>query len=156
MPDVEPIPAGYNSITPYLIVDDAAAALVRDAGWTGSGVINYYHADDPMDGLYCIYWTDADQYNTIGWKFSPIRDFSTLLSEDFRLVFWMKADAGSTCSGTHVMIGRDDPITTMNWWVGCTSFTGKPAFYLTDSNSVGALASPSMATSINNGSSQAA
>ncbi len=35
-----------------------------------------------------------------------------------------------------VFIGRDDPVTTLHWWIGAESVTGKPVFDLRDNASI--------------------
>ena len=60
--------------------------------------------------------------------------------QSFSIEFWMKTDAGSTCLGDHVIVGRDDATTPMTWWVGCKSTSAKAAFYVYDNNNISASA----------------
>ncbi len=53
-------------------------------------------------------------------------------SESFTLQFWIKK--GTPCTGTEVIIGRDDPASPLHWWAGidCSSGNeGKIKFYFT-------------------------
>lgn len=56
-------------------------------------------------------------------------------SESFTLQFWIKKS--TPCSGTEVIIGRDDPATPLQWWAGidCSSGNeGKIKFYFTSTS----------------------
>ncbi|MDA8105734.1 MAG: putative Ig domain-containing protein [Nitrospiraceae bacterium] len=53
-------------------------------------------------------------------------------ADSFSIEFWMKTDAGSTCSGNQVVMGRNDSATKLHWWVGCRGTTGAAAFVLID------------------------
>lgn len=57
------------------------------------GTIDFYSIDKPNNGKYCIYWTDAVQYNTIGFDFKPDKDFSKLLNEDYAIDFFMRGNS---------------------------------------------------------------
>ncbi|MGB9714852.1 MAG: LamG-like jellyroll fold domain-containing protein, partial [Thermodesulfovibrionales bacterium] len=59
--------------------------------------------------------------------------FDWTASDSFSIEFWMKTEASSTCSGTQVIIGRDDVSTPLHWWVGCWD-GGKAGFVLRDKN----------------------
>ncbi len=50
----------------------------------------------------------------------------------FSIEFWMKTDPASTCAGNQVIVGRDDPVSQLHWWVGCWNGTGAAAFRLKD------------------------
>ncbi|MEW6053658.1 MAG: LamG-like jellyroll fold domain-containing protein [Nitrospirota bacterium] len=53
-------------------------------------------------------------------------------SQSFSVEVWMKT---ASCSGTDVLVGRDDSATPVHWWVGCTN--GIAEAYLIDSNNNG-------------------
>jgi len=56
--------------------------------------------------------------------------YDWLINESFSIEFWMKsADVGGD---TEVIIGRDDSVSNVTWWVGVEA--GKTAFALRDSN----------------------
>ena len=70
---------------------------------------------------------------TTGVSVPSHADFNWGQTDSFSIEFWMKTDAGSTCAGNQVVIGRDDPATNLHWWTGCKS-GGQVAFYLADRN----------------------
>ena len=50
-------------------------------------------------------------------------------NSSFSVEYWMMTrDASSTCSGTQVVVGRDDSGSSLHWWTGCLN-GGTPAFY---------------------------
>lgn len=82
---IEPDTAGF------IIYDDFIGQNISDAS-SGSGQINFYSSDLPDNGKYCIYWTGFDQYNNIGFDFSPDRDFTRLLSESYAIDFMVSGN----------------------------------------------------------------
>jgi hypothetical protein len=63
-------------------------------------------------------------------------DFDWDGSDDFTLEFWMKLS--ELPASTKVMVGRDDPVTQVNWWVGISS-SGAIMFSCRGSNNISAL-----------------
>jgi uncharacterized repeat protein (TIGR01451 family) len=57
------------------------------------------------------------------------------LNDSFSVEFWMQTDPAGSCSGSNqVIVGRDDPATSLHWWVGCQKDTGRARFYLFDTS----------------------
>ncbi|MFZ5917451.1 MAG: LamG-like jellyroll fold domain-containing protein [Chloroflexota bacterium] len=57
------------------------------------------------------------------------------LGDSFSIELWMQTDSSSACAGSNqVIIGRDDPSTSLHWWVGCQKDTGRARFYLIDTS----------------------
>gem|GEM_PF-2954923 len=80
--------------------------------------------------------------------------FDWAATDSFSIELWMKAVAGSTCSGTgtsnnDVFIGRDDLNSGLSWSLGCLNSTGKAFFQLTDTSGNSATVEGSV---INDGS----
>ncbi|MCI0514008.1 glycoside hydrolase family 5 protein, partial [candidate division KSB1 bacterium] len=63
-----------------------------EASSAGRGIIEYYSAAAPVRGKYCIYCTEVDQYNHIGFKFKPIKDLAGLVNRGYALDFWVRGD----------------------------------------------------------------
>ncbi len=66
-------------ITPEIdalpIYQDEIEEGIFESSWN-RGELNFYSTDNPAEGSYCIYWTNASRYNTIGFDFKPDKDFS--------------------------------------------------------------------------------
>ncbi len=70
--------------TGFLIYSDFIGNDIYDAS-SGDGLVNFYSHDMPNNGMYCIAWKNFVQYNTVGFEFTPWRDFTKLLSEDYAI-----------------------------------------------------------------------
>ncbi|TSA35105.1 MAG: T9SS C-terminal target domain-containing protein [Porphyromonadaceae bacterium] len=57
-----------------------------------NGTIDYYSMDRPNNGKFCLKWTGALQYNTIGLDYLPDRDFSELVKKNFALDMIVRGD----------------------------------------------------------------
>ena len=61
--------------------------------------------------------------------------FNWSANEDFTIEFWVNLK--SINSGLNmVFIGRDDPVTSLHWWIGAESTTAKPSFTLRDNANI--------------------
>ncbi|MEM6845458.1 MAG: cellulase family glycosylhydrolase [Bacteroidota bacterium] len=94
--------------TGFLIYDDFVGERINLRS-PSDGRINLYAPDQPNNGQYCLYWTEAEQYNTIAFDFAPNKDFSQLVEDDYFLsllirgtdpslrfdIRWVDTDAGS-------------------------------------------------------------
>ena len=83
MPDV-------NEFDIYL---DYVAPKIIESSWISKGILDYYSQDNPASGDYCIHWTGVDQYNSISFRFSPVKDLSVLADEGFAIDFWIRCDS---------------------------------------------------------------
>ncbi len=59
----------------------------------GSGTADFWNKDNPEGGEFSIYWTEASQYGTISFVFKPVKDLSRLVTEDYNIDLYIKADA---------------------------------------------------------------
>ncbi len=75
---VIPDSLGFN------IYDDYLAQSFLEASYT-DGLLDYFSADHPNNGHYCIHWTGAGQYQAIALDLRPDRDLTRLVREDFAL-----------------------------------------------------------------------
>lgn len=66
---------------------------ILESSWTADGIIDYYSETDPVSGEYCIYWTEVERYNHIGFNFKPIKDLSLLVNEGYVFDFWVRGDS---------------------------------------------------------------
>ncbi|WKZ70849.1 MAG: cellulase family glycosylhydrolase [Melioribacteraceae bacterium] len=80
--ELKPDSAGFGIYTDYI------ESKIVSSGYT-SGVLNFYNVDS-YTGDYCISWSNPSQYNSIGFKFMPIKDFSYLSHNNYFISFWIK------------------------------------------------------------------
>ncbi len=59
----------------------------------GGGTLNYLSTDHPNNGIYCIFWTGAAQYDAIGFTFKPARDLSRLVEEGYALDLMVRGNS---------------------------------------------------------------
>jgi len=89
-PPVVPNPSdGFD-----LYLDDIAPNII-ESGPPQEGSLDYYSEDNPASGDYCIHWTGVNQYNSIAFRFSPIKDLSMLVDEGFAIDFWIRCSSPS-------------------------------------------------------------
>jgi endoglucanase len=90
--------------SPYLLRPDSTGFMIYTdyngdgvvRSPNGSGTLDYYTADHPNNGVYCIYWEGAAQYNTIGFDFMPDKDLTRLVNEGYALDFMVKGNSPQT------------------------------------------------------------
>ena len=75
----------------FLIYSDYIGYNIYDAS-SGSGTVNFYSPDMPNNDNYCLYWRGFSQYNTVGFDFSPDRDFTKLLEEGYAIDFMVRGN----------------------------------------------------------------
>ena len=73
----------------FYIYDDYIRQNIR-SDFNTDGIITMYTSADPKVGRFNISWSQATQFDGIGFNFSPDRDFSRLLNEDFLLTCWVR------------------------------------------------------------------
>ena len=99
VPLLEALEFNIPDQTPYVKQPDNAGFIIYD-DYIGPGLFengygglqNYYHEDQPHYGKYCIRWSEADQYNTIGFNFSPNRDLSFLVDQEYSLDLFVRSE----------------------------------------------------------------
>ena len=76
--------------TGFIIYDDYLPQRVFRSNWNPNGKVNYYSENNPEEGDYCISWTGADKYSSLGFRFSPIHDLTTLRMNQYLLELWVR------------------------------------------------------------------
>ncbi len=71
---------------------DYIAPKIIESSWLSEGLLDYYSEDNPASGDYCIHWTGVGQYNSITFRFSPVKDLSLLVDRGFAIDFWIRCD----------------------------------------------------------------
>ncbi|MCC6189737.1 MAG: LamG domain-containing protein [Anaerolineales bacterium] len=63
-------------------------------------------------------------------------DFDWGVDDSFSIEFWMRTAAASSCSGNHVIMGRNvSSQTGLHWWIGCVD-GGDPIFLVQDEGGI--------------------
>ena len=70
----------------FPIYTDQIGNFILESSSNGSQ-INYYSADSPNNGEYCLKWDDAPQYQYIGLDLRPNKDLSSLVEQGYALDF---------------------------------------------------------------------
>jgi endoglucanase len=79
--------------TGFDLYRDFIGTRIIESSWAGNGMLEYYSANKPVAGNYCIYWTEVDQYSNIGFNFKPIKDLSVLVEKGYAIDFWVRGDS---------------------------------------------------------------
>ncbi len=59
---------------------------------SGEGLLDFYAAENPVGGKYCIHWTGVEQYRNIGFDFKPNKDLSVLVKNGYAIDFWIRGN----------------------------------------------------------------
>ncbi|MBN2315268.1 MAG: glycoside hydrolase family 5 protein [Sedimentisphaerales bacterium] len=81
--------ADANGFDIYL---DYIGSNIIESSWMNQGLLDYYSEDNPASGNFCIHWTGVDQYNSISFRFSPTKDLSVLVDQDFAIELWTRCN----------------------------------------------------------------
>ena len=93
-----------------VIYDDYIGKRITETAEFGTAFINYYSEENPYSGDYCISWIPAEQNNSLNFSFSPAIDLTWLVSEDYRLNFWISGNSDSTVIDVRFIdTDNDDP-----------------------------------------------
>ena len=73
----------------FPIYQDFIEERVVASSWN-EGILDYYSEEGPNIGEFCIKWTQANQFNHIGFDLKPNKDFSQLVTEGYALDFFVR------------------------------------------------------------------
>ena len=105
--------------TGFPIYSDYIGQNIYDVSYS-SGPIDFYSSNLPNNGHYCIYWNGFDQYNAIGFEFSPVKDLTRLVSEGYAIDLMVRGNmAGIKFDIRFIDTKTDDP-TDHPWRMGVT------------------------------------
>lgn len=79
----------------FFVYSDFIGAEIVSSGSSG-GEVDFYNEIAPNNDQYSLFWTGANQYQSISFDFRPNRDLSYLASQDFALDFYIKGDTPGT------------------------------------------------------------
>jgi len=80
-------------VSEFDIYLDYIAPKIIESSYISKGIIDYYSQDNPASGDYCIHWTGVEQYNSITFRFSPVKDLSLLVDRGFAIDFWIRCNS---------------------------------------------------------------
>jgi len=96
-----------NSFDLYI---DYIAPNIVNASWQNQGSLDFYCQDKPLDSEFCIHWTGANQYSCLVFGFSPVKDLSVLVDNDYAIDLWIRCDqADARIDMRFVDTKTDDP-----------------------------------------------
>ena len=72
---------------------DTYGEHIYNASRIQNSTLSYYESDLVHSGSFSISWSDAGQYDAIGFDFKPNRDFSYLANNEYVVDFMVKTDA---------------------------------------------------------------
>jgi endoglucanase len=87
--------------TDYVLLPDNQGFVVYD-DYVGKGIFgesygsqkaDYYAPHQPNNDKYCLYWTQAKQYETIGFDFKPNKDLSQLVAQNYVIDLFVRGNS---------------------------------------------------------------
>lgn len=78
--------------TGFDIYTDFISNRITESSNKGSSVIDYYSDEQPKQADFCMLWSDASRYNTIGFDFKPDKDMSLLVDQGYMLDCWIRGN----------------------------------------------------------------
>ncbi|MCX6224740.1 MAG: cellulase family glycosylhydrolase [Bacteroidia bacterium] len=85
-----------------------------------NGTIDYYSTDRPNNGKYCLKWTGAIRYNTIGLDYLPDRDFSELVQKNYALDMILRGDTPGLSFQIRFIDSKTSEASDYPWRMGIT------------------------------------
>ena len=76
----------------FPIYTDYIAEKLTEASNPSGAIVNFYSKDKPNNAKYCLAWSGAGQYGTVGFNFLPDKDLSLLKSQNYALSFLVRGN----------------------------------------------------------------
>ncbi len=99
--------------TGFAIYSDFIGENIFESSYAGTGLIDFYNSSSPNNGKYDISWNVGAQYTSIGFDFSPDKDFSKLVDNNYALSFFVRSNAKGTKFDVRFIETKSD--TTRPW-----------------------------------------
>jgi endoglucanase len=80
----------------FSVYTDFIGEKIQDASNASGAVIDFYSINKPNNGAYCLLWSGASQYGSVGFNFLPDKDLSTLKSQSYALSLLVKGNTPGT------------------------------------------------------------
>jgi endoglucanase len=78
--------------TGFMLYSDFIGPSIKNASY-GSGTIDFYNANLPEAGRFCLNWYGFSQYNALVFDFAPDKDLSGLVNSGYALDFMVRGSA---------------------------------------------------------------
>jgi endoglucanase len=77
----------------FPIYSDYIGEKTFESSYPEGGIIDYYSTQQPNNGDYCLNWTGGAQYGAIAFNFTPDKDLSQLVDENYAISFLVRGNA---------------------------------------------------------------
>jgi endoglucanase len=72
---------------------DYIGPRIIQSSYSSNNGLDFYSTDSHVEGKYCIRWSNALQYEQIGFDFKPTKDLSVLKNNGYVLDFWVRSNS---------------------------------------------------------------
>ncbi|NRB51457.1 MAG: cellulase family glycosylhydrolase [Saprospiraceae bacterium] len=103
----------------FFIYSDFIGERIESVSYS-PGELDFYNQLAPNNDAYSLFWTGANQYQSISLDFRPDRDLSYLVEQDFALDFFVKGDTPGTSFDIRFVDSETDIPEDLPWRIRVT------------------------------------
>lgn len=103
----------------FFIYSDFIGEKIESVSYS-PGELDFYNQLAPNNDAYSLFWTGANQYQSISLDFRPDRDLSYLVEQDFALDFFVKGDTPGTSFDIRFVDSETDTPEDLPWRIRVT------------------------------------
>ena len=89
----------------FALYEDFIGPRVTASNWSGAGEVDYFWEGEPSAGRYCMRWEGVEQYNHLGFDFTPDIDLSELVEAGYALSLSVRGNAPGSSFDVRFMNG---------------------------------------------------
>ena len=89
----------------FALYEDFIGPRVTASNWSGAGEVDYFWEGEPSAGRYCIRWEGVEQYNHLGFDFTPDIDLSEPVEAGYALSLSVRGNAPGSSFDVRFMNG---------------------------------------------------
>jgi len=82
--ELKPDSTGFGIYSDFILPGIAGNSYTK-------GELNFYN-NNSKEGDYCISWSNPSQYDAVRFQFTPIKNLTYLLDNNYNIGFWIKGD----------------------------------------------------------------